>query len=206
MARTAAARSARHHLHRRTIKTHTRRHASSDQPQPCRDKWQVLAGWAGGGRGYGLCKYSIDNSYGSSEILRYQAEIHALHTACCSLMTGVTTSDSPHLCCTAASALYPKLHPRSVTCLSIFESSLQLLSSGRDASGWLLVLLGGVRGDCTGALGCYLLYCHQHHSVFSPATGQTIHSIFIMNGWVFRGNPWLLWYKCHEVAGLMWAS
>ena len=109
--------------------------------------------------------------------MRYQAEIHALHTACCSLMTGVTTSDSPHLCSTAASALYPKLHPRFVACLAIFESSLQQLSSGRGASGWLLVLLGGVTALEHWAA---ISYCHQHHSVFSTAT-STIHSIFYIH-------------------------
>ena len=58
-----------HNLHRSRIKTGTRAPDLINDPR-----------WPGRGRRYGVCKYSIDNSYGGQEILRHQAEIHALHT------------------------------------------------------------------------------------------------------------------------------
>ena len=57
-------------LHRSRIKTETRAPDLINDPR-----------WPGRGRRYGVCKYSIDNGYGGQEILRHQAEIHALHSA-----------------------------------------------------------------------------------------------------------------------------
>ena len=61
-----------HNLHRSRIKTGTRAPDLINDPR-----------WPGRGRRYGVCKYSIDNGYGGQEILRHQAEIHALHTRRC---------------------------------------------------------------------------------------------------------------------------